>query len=68
MSAVPASSAPGCAGEALRLAEAFRMFSRASEELSGAYSELQAQMARLTGELAAANGALAPAVSGKGGA
>jgi hypothetical protein len=35
--------------EALRLAEAFRMFSRASEELSGAYSELQGQMARLTG-------------------
>lgn len=44
--------------EALRLAEAFRMFSRASEELSGAYSELQGQMARLTGELEAANGAL----------
>jgi two-component system sensor histidine kinase FlrB len=34
------------------------MFSRASEELSGAYSELQGQMARLTGELEAANGAL----------
>lgn len=44
--------------EALRLAEAFRMFSRASEELSGAYSDLQGQMARLTGELEAANGAL----------
>ena len=44
--------------EALRLAEAFRLFSRASEELSGAYSELQGQMARLTGELEAANGAL----------
>jgi two-component system sensor histidine kinase FlrB len=43
------------------------MFSRASEELSGAYSELQGQMARLTGELEAANGALAPAVPGKGG-
>lgn len=44
--------------EALRLAEAFRIFSRASEELSGAYSELQGQMARLAGELEAANGAL----------
>jgi two-component system sensor histidine kinase FlrB len=45
-------------GEAVRLAEAFRIFSQASEELSGAYSELQGQMAQLTVELAAANGAL----------
>jgi two-component system sensor histidine kinase FlrB len=44
--------------EALRLTEAFRLFSQASEELSGAYSELQGQVARLTEELAAANGAL----------
>ncbi|MBI5790332.1 MAG: HAMP domain-containing histidine kinase [Rhodocyclales bacterium] len=56
--AVPASSAQVAPGEALRLTEAFRIFSRASEELSGAYSELQGQMARLTEELAAANGAL----------
>jgi two-component system sensor histidine kinase FlrB len=56
--AVPASSAQVAAGEALRLTEAFRIFSKASEELSGAYSELQGQMARLTEELAAANGAL----------
>jgi two-component system sensor histidine kinase FlrB len=44
--------------EALRLAEAFRIFNQASEELSTAYSELQGQMAQLTAELAAANGAL----------
>lgn len=42
----------------MRLAEAFRIFSRASEELSSAYSELQGQVAQLSGELAAANGAL----------
>lgn len=45
-------------GEALRLAEAFRIFSQASEELTAAYSELQGQVAQLTEELAAANGAL----------
>ncbi len=59
--AVPEAPAAGglvAPEEALRLAEAFRIFSRASEELSGAYSELQGQMARLTGELEAANGAL----------
>lgn len=44
--------------EAQRLAEAFHIFSQASEELTGAYSELQAQVVRLTEELAAANGAL----------
>ncbi len=44
--------------EALRLAEAFRVFSQASDELSSAYSELQNQVARLTEELAMANGAL----------
>ncbi|MBU0752773.1 MAG: PAS domain-containing protein [Gammaproteobacteria bacterium] len=40
------------------LAEAFRIFSQASEELSSAYAGLQAQVATLTAELAAANGAL----------
>lgn len=61
LAAAPDSSAVGghaAPEEALHLAEAFRLFSQASEELSGAYSELQGQMARLTGELEAANGAL----------
>lgn len=44
--------------EAGRLAEAFRIFSQASEELSGAYTSLQEQVARLTAELAVANGRL----------
>lgn len=44
--------------EALRLAEAFRIFNQASEELSSAYTALQAQVAQLTMELAAANGEL----------
>lgn len=44
--------------EALRLAEAFRIFNQASEELSTAYTALQSQVAELTAELAAANGAL----------
>lgn len=44
--------------ETLRLAEAFRIFNQASEELSTAYTRLQAQVAELTSELAAANGAL----------
>ena len=44
--------------EALRLAEAFRIFSQASEELSGAYSKLQSHVEQLSDELAAANGAL----------
>jgi two-component system sensor histidine kinase FlrB len=44
--------------EALRLAEAFRIFSQASDELSNAYSDLQNQVVRLTEELAVANGAL----------
>ena len=44
--------------EALRLAEAFRIFNQASEELSTAYTALQSQVAELTMELAAANGAL----------
>lgn len=45
-------------GEAEHLAEAFRIFSQASDELTTAYSELQAQVAQLTTELAAANGEL----------
>jgi two-component system sensor histidine kinase FlrB len=45
-------------GEAQRLAEAFRIFSQASEELTSAYSELQGQVSRLTQELAVANGKL----------
>ena len=52
---VPADVPPG---EAQRLAEAFRIFNQASEELAGAYSDLQTQVAQLTAELAAANGAL----------
>lgn len=44
--------------ESQRLAEAFRIFNQASEELSTAYTSLQSQVAALTGELAAANGAL----------
>lgn len=57
-STAPASSAQVVPEEALRLAEAFRIFSQASAELSGAYSELQGQVAQLSGELAVANGAL----------
>lgn len=44
--------------EALRLAEAFRIFNQASEELSTVYTALQTQVEQLTAELAAANGAL----------
>lgn len=57
-STVPVQPAQVAPEEALRLAEAFRIFSQASEELSGAYSELQGHVARLTEELAEANGAL----------
>lgn len=44
--------------ESERLAEAFRIFNQASEELAGTYKTLQSQVAQLTAELAAANGAL----------
>lgn len=44
--------------EASRLAEAFRIFNQASEELAGAYTSLQEQVAHLTAELAMANGRL----------
>ncbi|MBL8486401.1 MAG: PAS domain-containing protein [Rhodocyclaceae bacterium] len=56
--AVPAPSAGPSAGESERLAEAFRIFNQASEELATAYTQLQGQVAALTEELAAANGAL----------
>ena len=58
VSAAQSSSAAVAPGEAQHLAEAFRIFSQASEELAAAYSELQGQVAQLTEELAAANGAL----------
>jgi two-component system sensor histidine kinase FlrB len=58
VSAAPSSSVSSAPGEAEHLAEAFRVFSRASEELAAAYSELQGQVGQLTAELAAANGAL----------
>jgi two-component system sensor histidine kinase FlrB len=58
VSAAQSSNAAVPPGEAEHLAEAFRIFSQASEELAAAYSELQGQVAQLTGELAAANGAL----------
>ncbi len=44
--------------ETQSLAEAFRIFNQASEELSTAYTSLQGQVSVLTEELAAANGAL----------
>lgn len=44
--------------ESQKLAEAFRIFNQASEELAGTYKTLQSQVAQLTAELAAANGAL----------
>ncbi|MDD5176123.1 MAG: ATP-binding protein [Sterolibacterium sp.] len=49
---------PEAQPESQRLAEAFRIFNQASEELSTAYTSLQGQVEALTGELAAANGAL----------
>ena len=57
-SAAQSSSAAVAPAGAEHLAEAFRIFSQASEELAAAYSDLQGQVARLTHELAAANGAL----------
>jgi two-component system sensor histidine kinase FlrB len=44
--------------DSARLAEAFRIFNQASEELSTAYTALQSQVGQLTAELAEANGAL----------
>jgi two-component system sensor histidine kinase FlrB len=56
LSETPVSS--GLPADSERLAEAFRLFNQASEELSTAYTALQLQVAQLTEELAAANGAL----------
>ncbi|HMX16130.1 MAG TPA: ATP-binding protein [Rhodocyclaceae bacterium] len=56
--APPAPPAGPSTGESERLAEAFRIFNQASEELATAYTQLQGQVAALTEELAAANGAL----------
>ena len=44
--------------DAAQLAEAFALFSRASEELSTAYNALQAQVGQLTGRLSVLMGAL----------
>ena len=49
---------PETPAESAKLAEAFRIFNQASEELAGTYKTLQSQVAELTAELAAANGAL----------
>jgi hypothetical protein len=43
------------AAESARLAEAFQIFNRASEELATAYTHLQGQVESLTAELAVAN-------------
>jgi two-component system sensor histidine kinase FlrB len=62
VSAAQTSNPAVAPGEAEHLAEAFRIFSQASEELAAAYSELQGQVAQLTQELAAANGACASSI------
>lgn len=54
--ALDAPAQPG--SEAARLAEAFRIFNKASEELADSYARLERQVATLSAELAAANGAL----------
>jgi two-component system sensor histidine kinase FlrB len=48
-------TAESAAAESARLAEAFRIFNQASEELAGTYKILQGQVERLTAELAEAN-------------
>lgn len=58
MNAPETHSDPTAPAESERLAEAFRIFNQASEELAGTYKTLQSQVAQLTAELAAANGAL----------
>lgn len=61
---VPGAPAPGAAPpdaaplDAAQLAEAFALFSRASEELSTAYNALQAQVGQLTERLSVLMGAL----------
>lgn len=49
---------PGQRLDAAQLAEAFTLFARASEELSGAYNALQAQVAQLTERMNVLMGAL----------
>lgn len=51
-------SAPGQRLDAAQLAEAFTLFARASEELSGAYNALQGQVAQLTERMNVLMGAL----------
>jgi two-component system sensor histidine kinase FlrB len=58
MTAAPPPAADAAPVESQKLAEAFRIFNQASEELAETYKTLQAQVAQLTAELAAANGAL----------
>lgn len=48
-------TAPSFAIDPARLAEAFQVFNRASEELASAYGALERQVESLTAELAAAN-------------
>lgn len=54
----PAAPEPGQRLDAARLAEAFAVFSRASEELSTAYNALQGQVSQLTERLDVLLGAL----------
>lgn len=54
----PAAAEPGQRLDAARLAEAFAVFSRASEELSTAYNALQGQVSQLTERLDVLLGAL----------
>lgn len=54
----PAAASRLAPDEAARLAEAFRLFNAASEELTGAYGALEKQVVSLTEELAQANGEL----------
>lgn len=58
MSTPPPQPEAAAPPESEKLAEAFRIFNQASEELAGTYKTLQSQVAQLTAELAAANGAL----------
>lgn len=51
----PAATPPAAGIDPARLAEAFRVFNQASEELSTAYGALERQVESLTAELAAAN-------------
>lgn len=57
-----AADAPAARLDASQLAEAFALFSRASEELSTAYAALQLQVGQLTERLTVLMGALPAAV------